>query len=100
MLDNSSAIFVDLNDDLTELFLLSKFTKFVPSPSTFVWWGIYLQPKPCTLYMAWGKGSEYRTNFYNEYDNMPHSTLLRINNQTFVIYNHMFYVTVRTKLRA
>ena len=40
----------------------------IASPSTFNWWGIYLNKSNYDIYIPWNKDSEYRKDFFNKFN--------------------------------
>jgi hypothetical protein len=60
------------NKDYIELSLLTMCNDYIASPSTFNWWGIYLNDKhnfnkDSKIYIYWKRDSDYRKDFYNKY---------------------------------
>jgi len=66
LLKNKDLIYVSEKDYL-ELYLISYCNYYIASPSTFNWWGIYLNKDKFEIYISWNKDSEYRKDFYNKY---------------------------------
>jgi len=67
-INNSNMIFIQ-SEDYVELFLMAKCNDYIASPSTFNWWGIYLNKnyKKSKIYIYWKQNSNYRKDFYNKY---------------------------------
>lgn len=67
-INNSKMIYIQ-SDDYVELFLMAKCNDYIASPSTFNWWGIYLNKnyKKSKIYIYWKQDSNYRKDFYNKY---------------------------------
>ena len=68
-------IFRDCNDinyinekDYLELYLMSYCNYYIASPSTFNWWGIYLNKGKYEVYIPWKIVSKYRNEFYKKYN--------------------------------
>ena len=66
LLKNKDLIFVNEKDYL-ELYLISYCNYYIASPSTFNWWGIYLNEGKFEIYIPWNNDSEYRKYLYNIY---------------------------------
>jgi len=61
--------FVFINEkDYLELYLMSYCDYYIASPSTFNWWGIYLNKSNYDIYIPWNKDSEYRKDFFNKFN--------------------------------
>lgn len=60
-------IFVD-EKDYEELYIMSKCNIYYCSPSTFNWWGIYLNLNPEKVYLLWKINSKIRNDLYKNYE--------------------------------
>lgn len=72
-IDKSRIIYLS-SEDYVELAILSKCHEYVASPSTFCWWGIYLNPmdnKEKKIHIYWNQNSDYRQDFYKKYKLYP-----------------------------
>lgn len=65
--DNTDITYVNEKDYL-ELYLMSYCDYYIASPSTFNWWGIYLNKGDYEIFLPWKNGTNYRNNFYNKYN--------------------------------
>lgn len=65
--DNTDIIYVNEKDYL-ELYAMSYCDYYIASPSTFNWWGIYLNEGKYEVFLAWKTGIDYRKDFYNKYN--------------------------------
>ena len=67
-IDKSRMIYIQ-SEDYVELALMAKCNNFIASPSTFNWWGIYLNPNPNKkVFIYWKQDSDYRKDFYKKYE--------------------------------
>ena len=64
--DNTDATYLNEKDYL-ELYVMSYCDYYIASPSTFNWWGIYLNKGKYDVYLPWKSGTNYRDDFYNKY---------------------------------
>ena len=64
--DEKGLIFVNEKDYL-ELYLMSYCNYYIASPSTFNWWGIYLNKNKYDIYIPWSSETHYRKDFLNKY---------------------------------
>jgi hypothetical protein len=72
-IDQSRLIYIS-NKDYIELAILSRCNDYIASPSTFCWWGLYLNSKPLNdkkIYIYWKQDSDYRIDFYKKYTLYP-----------------------------
>ena len=66
--DSSRMIYIQ-SKDYIELTLMSKCNDYIASPSTFNWWGIYLNKNPDKkIFIYWKQDSDYRKDFYKKYE--------------------------------
>ena len=57
------------SEDYVELELMAKCNNYIASPSTFNWWGIYLNRNPNKkVFIYWKQDSYYRKDFYKKYE--------------------------------
>tara|TARA_B100000941_G_C28443056_1_gene520749 strand:- start:284 stop:1111 length:828 start_codon:yes stop_codon:yes gene_type:complete len=54
--------------DYLELYLMSYCDYYIASPSTFNWWGIYLNKGKYDVFLPWKTETNYRKDFYNKYN--------------------------------
>ena len=67
-IDNSRMIYIQ-SEDYVELALMAKCNYYIASPSTFNWWGIYLNKNPKKkIFIYWKQDSDYRKDFYKKYE--------------------------------
>ena len=67
-IDSSRMIYIQ-SKDYVELALMSKCNNYIASPSTFNWWGIYLNKNSeKQIFIYWKQDSEYRKDFYKKYE--------------------------------
>ena len=67
-IDSSRMIYIQA-EDYVELSLMTKCNDYIASPSTFNWWGIYLNKNPDkNIFIYWKQDSEYRKDFYKKYN--------------------------------
>jgi len=67
-IDKSRMIYIQ-SEDYVELALMAKCNDYIASPSTFNWWGIYLNPNPNKkVFIYWKQDSDYRKDFYKKYE--------------------------------
>ena len=64
--ENIDIIYVNEKDYL-ELYVMSYCDYYIASPSTFNWWGIYLNKGKYDVFLPWKTGTNYRNDFYNKY---------------------------------
>lgn len=77
--DSSRMIYIQ-SEDYVELALMSKCNDYIASPSTFNWWGIYLNKNPKkNIFIYWKRDSDYRKDFYKKYDYLQESNNVTIN---------------------
>jgi hypothetical protein len=70
-IDPSRIIYVSL-PDYVELYLLTRCNEYIASPSTFNWWGIYLNPSPNKkIHIYWKPDCNYRRDFLKKYKVFP-----------------------------
>ena len=57
------------SEDYIELELMSRCNAYIASPSTFNWWGIYLNKNlEKKIFVYWKQDSNYRKDFYKKYE--------------------------------
>ena len=67
-IDDSRMKYVQ-SEDYVELALMSKCNDYIASPSTFNWWGIYLNRNPeKKIFTYWKQDTDYRKDFYKKYE--------------------------------
>jgi len=67
-IENSKMIYIQ-DEDYIELYLMSKCNDYIASPSTFNWWGIYLNRNlNRKIFIYWKLDSEYRKDFIKKYE--------------------------------
>lgn len=54
--------------DYEELYIMSKCNIYYCSPSTFNWWGIYLNLDPDKVYLLWENNTKIRNDLYKNYE--------------------------------
>ena len=57
-----------IEKDYEELYIMSKCNIYYCSPSTFNWWGIYLNLNPDKVYLLWKNNTKIRNNIYKNYE--------------------------------
>lgn len=69
---NQRLVYVSL-PDYVELYLIARCDEYIASPSTFNWWGIYLNPKSTStkIHLYWKLDSDYRRDFFEKYKLFP-----------------------------
>ena len=55
-------------NDYEELYIMSKCNIYYCSPSTFNWWGIYLNLNPDKVYLLWENNTKIRNDLYKNYE--------------------------------
>ena len=66
--DSSKMIYIH-SEDYIELYIMSKCNDYIAAPSTFNWWGIYLNRNPNKkVFIYWKQDTEYRIDFYKKYE--------------------------------
>jgi hypothetical protein len=79
-IDSSKMIYIQ-SKDYIELALMTKCNNYIASPSTFNWWGIYLNKNPeKNIFIYWKQDSDYRKDFYKKYDYLKENNSVTINN--------------------
>ena len=79
-IDPSRMIYIQ-SKDYIELALMSKCNDYIASPSTFNWWGIYLNKNPeKQIFIYWKQDSDYRKDFYKKYEFLKQKKSLTITN--------------------
>lgn len=73
-----NVIFVN-EEDYLELYLMSKCDIYYCSPSTFNWWGIYLNTKPEKVYLLWDNNTKIRNDLYKNYEYLGKNILNKYN---------------------
>ena len=74
---NKSRLIYIQTDDYVELLLMSKCNDYIASPSTFNWWGIYLNPNSNKkVFIYWKQDSNYRKNFYKKYEYLKDENII------------------------
>lgn len=63
--------------DCQELFLMSLCNIYYCSPSTFNWWGIYLNKTPEKVYLLWNVNTVIRKDLYNNYKYLKNKLFLK-----------------------
>lgn len=67
-IEDSKMIYIQ-DEDYIELYLMSKCNDYIASPSTFNWWGIYLNRNlNRKIFVYWKQDSDYRKDFYKKYE--------------------------------
>lgn len=68
LIENSKMIYIEA-EDYVELSLMARCNEYIASPSTFNWWGIYLNKNKenAKIYIYWKQDSDYRKDFYIKY---------------------------------
>ena len=67
-IEDSRMIYIQ-SEDYIELALMAKCNNYIASPSTFNWWGIYLNNKANKkVFIYWKQDSDYRKDFYKKYE--------------------------------
>ena len=67
-IEDSRMIYIQ-SKDYIELALMAKCNDYIASPSTFNWWGIYLNNNPNKkIFIYWKQDSDYRKDFYKKYE--------------------------------
>jgi hypothetical protein len=65
--------------DYIELTIMTMCTEYIASPSTFNWWGIYLNPRRNKkIHIFWKVNSEYRQDFIEKYQYLSDGNDYRI----------------------
>lgn len=80
-IDSSKIIYIH-SEDYIELILMSKCNDYIASPSTFNWWGIYLNKNlEKKIFIYWKQDSDYRKDFYKKYEYLKDNSIINsINN--------------------
>lgn len=66
-MDIGKILYVSM-DDYIELALMSNCDAYIATPSTFNWWGIYLNSNiNKEIYIYWKKDTDYRRDFFKKY---------------------------------
>jgi len=63
--ENIDIIYVNEKDYL-ELYVMSYCDYYIASPSTFNWWGIYLNKGKYDVFLAWKTGIDYNNDLYRK----------------------------------
>ena len=67
-IENNRMIYIE-SEDYIELYLMAKCHDYIVSPSTFNWWGIYLNKNPDKkLFIYWKQNSGYKIDFFKKYE--------------------------------
>jgi hypothetical protein len=70
-IDTSKLIYIS-SDDYVELGLMAMCNEYIASPSTFNWWGIYLNRNldnvKNKIHIYWKQDTDYRKDFYKKYE--------------------------------
>ena len=72
-IDKSRIIYIS-SEDYIELAIFGRCNEHIASPSTFCWWGIYLNPVANVdkkVYIYWKQDTDYRIDFYKKYSLYP-----------------------------
>ena len=73
LIDKSRIIYIS-SEDYIELAIFGRCKEHIASPSTFCWWGIYLNPvanEDKQVYIYWKQDTDYRIDFYKKYGVYP-----------------------------
>ena len=66
--------------DYIEFVIMTMCTEYIASPSTFNWWGAYLNPNPNKkIHIFWKANSDYRRDFIEKYQYLGEN----------IVYNHV-----------
>jgi hypothetical protein len=87
-IDHSRMIYIQ-SEDYVELALMAKCNAYIASPSTFNWWGIYLNKSYVgDIFVYWKQDSNYRKDFYTKYQYLKENMGCGLNNvnsiETFI----------------
>ena len=76
-IDHSRMIYIQ-SEDYIELALMTKCNDYIVSPSTFIWWGIYLNKNPDKkIFIYWKQDSDYRKDFYTKYEYLKNNNIIK-----------------------
>jgi len=65
------------SEDYVELALMAKCNAYIASPSTFNWWGIYLNKSFVgDIFIYWKQDSNYRKDFYTKYEYLKENNII------------------------
>jgi hypothetical protein len=85
-IDSARMIYIQA-EDYVELALMSKCNDYIASPSTFNWWGIYLNKNPAKqIFIYWKQDSDYRKDFYKKYEYLREHNI--VSNHTIEAFNN------------